>query len=96
MIFSTEVFVMIINLIGLPLFAGVIRSARLPGSRFFVLAYFSLMLSNIFTVVEELRLSYWFNFLEHASVTMSSIFFFFAIRALIIDRTPHEAKGLQG
>ena len=79
MVYPTEVFVMIINIIGVPLFAGVVRSARLPGAGSFVLAYFFLMLSNICTVLEGFWFGSLFNLFEHASITVSSVFFLLAV-----------------
>jgi len=78
---------MIIYIIGVPLFIGVLRSADLPGAGFFISAYVCLLLSNIFTVLE----GFWFaaqcNFIEHASITCSAVFFYIAIDRLLANRS---------
>jgi hypothetical protein len=96
MVYPTEVFVLIINIFGVPLFAAVVRSANLPGAGLFVIAYLCLMLSNIFTVVEGLWLESLFNLLEHASITVSSVFFLFAVRQLCLVREQHNAPADPG
>ena len=82
MILSTEIFVMIISFIGLPLFYGMVYSSKMPGTRFFWYAYFALLLSNTFTVIEE----YWyydlFNTLEHVMIIFGSVFIFIAVLRL--------------
>jgi len=96
-VYSTEVFVMIIYIIGVPLFAGVIRSADLPGAGLFITAYLFLVLSNTFTVVEGLWFESLFNFLEHASITISSMLFFAATsRLLAADQNRNNQPPVPG
>lgn len=94
MVSSTELFVMIIYMIGLPLLVGVVRSANLPGSKFFLTAYFFLMLSNIFTVIEDRWFGVWCNVLEHACITVGAILFSLAIRTLIVSRTAEDHPSI--
>lgn len=78
---------MIIYIIGVPIFIGVIRSANLPGAVVFISAYVCLLLSNIFTVLEEFWFAAQFNFLEHVSITISAVLFFAAIGRLLASRS---------
>lgn len=75
MTLSTEVFVLMIFLIGFPLFWGVLRNAKLPGARWFLLTYFFMLCSNIFTVLEEFAWNTLFNTLEHASLCAGAFSF---------------------
>jgi len=79
---NTEVFVMIIFIAGLPFYYGLLRDSDLNGSSFFLLAYIFLLLSNIFTVIEEFWLNYFFNICEHLFITLSAIMFIIAIYRL--------------
>jgi len=97
MVYSTELFVMIIYIIGVPLFAGVIRSADLPGAGFFIIAYLFLAISNIFTVAEGLWFESLCNFIEHVSITISSMFFFAATSKLLTtDRNRNNQPPVSG
>ncbi|MCG6908525.1 MAG: hypothetical protein LJE94_00205 [Deltaproteobacteria bacterium] len=73
MTLSTEFFVMVIFIAGGPFFYVVLRSSELPGRRYFMGAYVFLLLSNIFTVVEEFWLNSFFNTCEHVSIALGSV-----------------------
>ena len=79
---SSEIFVMVIFIIGLPIIIFILRDSDLPEHRFFMAAYLLLSFSNIFTVVEEFKYGVLFNFLEHLFITAASIFFFTAVLKL--------------
>ena len=85
---STEIFMMCIFIVGLPLFDGLLRDSELIGAPFFLLSYLLLFFTNIFTVVEEFWLNTFFNFCEHAFITASSILLFIAIFRM--TATPKE------
>lgn len=79
---STEVFVMCIFIAGGPFFYFILRDSGLKGRIFFMLAYFFLTLSNIFTVIEEFWLNFLFNLFEHLFITLGSIMMLVAITKL--------------
>lgn len=79
---------MVIYLIGFPLFTGLILRTGLPGSGYFITAYFFLMCSNIFTVVEEFGLNSFFNSCEHISITIGAV----AMLMAIIQFTHHDKE----
>ena len=87
MILSTEIFVFIVFLIALPVFIFLFRSAKIPSSGYFLTAFVCLLASNIFTVAEMWFFSHIFNLLEHLSIALSSVFFFWALRGFLIART---------
>ena len=70
---STEIFVMSIFLAGAPFYYLILRDSELKGRYFFIITYIFLVLSNIATVVEELKFNYFFNVCEHLLITLSSI-----------------------
>lgn len=70
---STEVFVMIIFIVGLPFYHAMLHRADLPGHRFFMTAFMFLTVSNIFTVIEEFWFNYFFNICEHSFIALGSI-----------------------
>lgn len=82
MILSTELFVMVVFIIGFPLFTGALRGAELPGSLFFILSYLFLLLSNIFTVIEEFCLYNVFNTLEHLMIAAGALMMLIAVWTL--------------
>lgn len=86
MLYPTELFVVILNLIGLPLFTAVIRAPGLPGNSFFVAAYITILFSNISSILEGFWLAEAFNFLEHAMIALSSLLFLIAIRKFVRGR----------
>jgi len=86
MVYSTELFVMVVFILGTPILTGIIRSSRIPGAPFFITAYVLLTLSNIFTVVEGLWFERLFNALEHVSVFASSLSILAAVIALLRAR----------
>jgi hypothetical protein len=62
--------------------------------------YFFLLMSNIFTVVEEFWLNTFFNACEHISISIASIMMFSAVMALTRKnpnnttiRRPDDMKG---
>jgi hypothetical protein len=77
---TSEVFGMVVYLLCLPLCIIGIVSSRVPGGRFFIVAYVCLTASTIFTVVEEFWLKEVFNLLEHFFIFLSSILFMLAVR----------------
>jgi hypothetical protein len=83
---STEVFVMIIFICGLPFFYIIFKDSGLKGKGFFMLAYCSLALSNCFTVVEEFWLERLFNMGEHAFIAIGSILMLVALLKMTAAR----------
>lgn len=82
---TSEVFGMVVYLLCLPLCITGIVSSRVPGGRFFILAYVCLSASTIFTVVEEFWLEEVLNYLEHLAIFLSSLLFFLAVRRFTAD-----------
>lgn len=76
---STEVFVMAVFIAGCPFFYLILRDSNLQGRVFFMTAYLLLMFSNIFTVVEEFWLNWFFNLGEHAFITLGSAMLLMAV-----------------
>ena len=76
---STEVFVMSIFIFGLPFFYAILCNSGMPGRKSFMTAYILLTLSNIFTVIEEFWLNYFFNLCEHCFIALGSIAMLIAI-----------------
>jgi len=76
---STEVFVMIIFISGMPFFYTIFRDSGLKGAGYFIMAYISLTLSNCFTVLEEFWLNSLFNFGEHLFIAIGSAMMLTAI-----------------
>lgn len=89
---NTELFVMVIYVLCLPIVLIGFRSSKVPGSIFFILAYSCMVLSNIFTVVETFLLEGFFNFLEHSCVLISSACMLMAVRILTTSSL-HSAKS---
>ena len=85
---STEVFVMIIFICGLPLFYAVFKNSGLKGKGLFMVAYIFLALSNCFTVVEEFWLNRIFNIGEHVFIATGSIFMLSAVLKMTAARKP--------
>ena len=85
---SSELFVMVIFLIGIPIILYTLRDSELPEHRFFMAAYLSLVLSNIFTVLEEFWLTSFFNFLEHLFITFASVAFLMAVIRMTSRQEP--------
>lgn len=83
---STEVFVMIIFISGLPIFYAVFKDSGLQGKGYFMLAYTFLALSNCFTVVEEFWLNRLFNIGEHVFISIGSIFMLIAVMKMTAAR----------
>lgn len=80
---TTELFVMVIYVLCLPIVLIGFRSAQVPGAVFFILAYSCMVLSNIFTVIEAFWLEEIFNFLEHSCLLVSSACMLMAVKILI-------------
>lgn len=95
MALSTELFVMFIFVVGFPFYYSLLMDPQLEGGRWFLAAYGCLMLSNIFTVVEEFWLNYLFNFLEHLFIMLGSLMFIAAIVRLTSkpDSGPDSLPG---
>ena len=91
---SSEVFVMFLFIIGLPLFFSILRDRTIPEHWLFMLVYFLLTLSNIFTVVEEFRFEKQFNLLEHCSISLAAVTMLTAvIRLSRYKRKKHVADS---
>lgn len=84
---TTEMFVLILYMVGFPLCISLVRSEKLPGAIYFGLAYFCLLLSNVFTVLEEWFLENMFNHLEHGFITFGSLFILLGVKKLTGQRT---------
>ena len=84
---STEVFVMIIFISGMPFFCGILRNSCLKGAGYFMLAYICFTLSNTFTVVEEFWLNTLFNFGEHLFISIGS-----AMMLVAVWKMTHKGK----
>ena len=91
---STEVFVMVIFIVGCPFFYFMLRDSDLRGRKFFKLAYVLLTLSNIFTVVEEFWLYSLFNTCEHLCITIASIMMLVAVIKLTATNTPRNISQI--
>ena len=98
LVYSTELFVMIVFILGTPILAMILRSSRIPGSGLFIAAYTMLTLSNIFTVVEGLWFEALFNILEHVSVFAGSLVLLAALITLLRARrrTNGDTHGAAG
>ena len=85
---STEVFVMVIFLVGVPFVYVMLRGSDMRGREFFMLAFFFLTLSNIFTVAEEFWFNALFNMFEHLSITIGSAMMLVAMLKLTSKSKP--------
>lgn len=83
---STELFVLLLFLVALPLLLVLFRNSELPGTRFFLWSFLFLLASNVFTVVESWIYPTLFDVLEHLFNTFAAAAFFMAIRQFIISR----------
>jgi len=83
MIISSEIFDLVVDLIGMPLCWLLIRNTNLAGASFLLGALFSLLLSNIFTVIEGFYRETFFNGLEHMTITLSAVLIFVFVVNLI-------------
>lgn len=83
MLLSSELFVLVIFIIGIPLVIVTLRDSHLPESRLFITAFIVLVFSNIFTVVEGFYFENLFNLLEHSFITIASIIIMIAVVRLI-------------
>lgn len=79
---STEIFVMLIFIAGLPFYYFLLRDPQLEGCQWFLAAYIFLVLSNIATVAEEFFWNQGLNFFEHLFIALSSVMFVMAILKL--------------
>lgn len=80
---SNELFVMFVFCIGFPIFWGVIRSSGLPGSLFFLLTFFFLVISNICTIFDEGWVGATFmDDMEHICIAASAITLLVAVLKL--------------
>ena len=73
MALSSEVFVMLLFIVGVPLFHSILKDRTIPEHRLFMLVYLLLTLSNIFTVFEEFLFGRLFNTLEHLFITFAAV-----------------------
>ncbi|MGD9006802.1 MAG: hypothetical protein PVG41_02715 [Desulfobacteraceae bacterium] len=81
---------MAIFIAGGPFFYFILRDSDLQGRRFFMWAYALLMLSNIFTVVEEFWLNSLFNTCEHSFIAIGSIMILVAVLKLTTEKRPNN------
>ena len=70
---SSEVFVMLLFIVGVPLFYIILKDRTIPEHRLFMLVYLQLTFSNIFTVVEEFLFEQLFNTLEHLFIAFAAV-----------------------
>lgn len=87
---STEIFVLIVFLVALPICIILFKSAQLPGDKYFFLAFVSLLASNLFTVLEAWFFPAALNLLEQFSITLSAFFFLLAMRIFIRERVANN------
>ena len=80
---TTEMFVLVIYIAGLPLCFKLFSSLTLPGGKHFSLAYLSFTISNIFTVFETWFAETLLNIFEHLSITLGTMFLFLAVRKIV-------------
>lgn len=83
---STELFVLLLFLVALPLLVALFRDAALPGKRYFFFSFLFLLLSNIFTVVEGWLLPKLFDLMEHLFIMFASLSFYLAIHLFVSSR----------
>ncbi len=76
---STELFVVVVHLIGYPLFLGSIGKSGIRGKYCFIGAYTFILLSNILTVAENLLFAEILNICEHLSISIAAILLFAAV-----------------
>lgn len=86
---STEVFVMVIFISGLPFFYVILKDSGLQGEGYFFWAYVLLVMCNCFTVVEEFWWNSFFNFCEHFFITLAAV----AILLGVLQLTSHNRKS---
>lgn len=87
---TTEIFVLVLFILSFPISITLLKSAELPGDRYFFSAYIFLLLSNAFTVIEEYFFYEFFDLLEHFSIAMSAFLLFLAIRKF--TRSPNGMR----
>ena len=93
---SSEIFVMVIFIIGIPIIFFTLRDSDLPERRLFMGAYLILVLSNIVTVVEEFRFNALFNFFEHFFIAAASFMFLLAVIRMTSPRRTVSKPGTGG
>jgi membrane protein implicated in regulation of membrane protease activity len=85
---SSEIFVMVVFIIGTPIVYFTLRDSELPAHHLFMTAYLLLLFSNIFTVVEGFLFYSLLNFLEHLFITFAA----FTLLAAVIKLTARERR----
>jgi hypothetical protein len=93
---STEIFAMVVFITGVPFFYFMLRDSDLQGRRYFMGAYVFLTLSNIFTVVEEFWLYFFFNTCEHFFIALGSIMMLVAVLKLTTKHQPDTLTRTTG
>ncbi len=83
---TTEIFVLAVFVVALPIYLLMLKSAKLPGEIFFLSAYLFFLLSNILTVIEGWILPDIMNIFEHLAITTGSLCFMLGIKALVESR----------
>lgn len=92
---STEVFVMIIFISGIPFFYTIFHDSGLKGAVLFMLAYICLTVSNCLTVLEDFWLNSLFNFGEHLFISIAAVLMFAAIFRMILDKGRKTGKTVE-
>jgi hypothetical protein len=85
MIEQTEVFALLISFVGFILLRSAFKTSFLPGQNHFFAAFVCLLLSQTFTVAEDLFLRDLLNHLEHLFLLAAAVIFFTAVRHLQQD-----------
>lgn len=70
---TTEVFVLVISLAGIPLLAVMLHGQEIGGRNYFFASYLCFVCSNVFTVIETYFFYDTMNLLEHLSITCGAV-----------------------
>ncbi|TGN20410.1 hypothetical protein [Leptospira idonii] len=76
---ASEVLNLIFDSIGLVIFIILYLEGLIPRYQYFFLGFFSIWMSNVFTVAEGFYFPVAFNFLEHFFYSLSGLFFLLGI-----------------
>jgi hypothetical protein len=82
----TEIVTLTIQLAALPFVIVMLRSSGIPGRGLFGAAYGCLLLSNVFTVVEDVAWHDGFNHLEHLSMVVFALILLRAVWVFLRDQ----------
>lgn len=81
----TEIVTLVIQLAALPFVITMLHSSGIPGRRLFGVAYGFLLLSNLFTVAEDVAWNAGFNHLEHLSMAAFALVLLRAVWVFLRD-----------